>query len=793
MQLSFHGITGTGIDLLDTGIGDFTIFQSDAGTFLYATTGKSGGLVGYRIEADGTLALHCSVIFPDNMTFAVENRLILTDDGNGPMLAVGTNARGVMGFAIEHDGQIGARGNIDWDDAEQVATDIGNGVLEAWLTMSERALDAFPIEYPDRQIVSLRYVEISGSKLVLSLCSAENRIDTFLRDGDSGQVSALASLGAADGLGISAPTAMELVTLGGETFVIVAASGSSSLTVMRLGADGSLQATDHVIDTGATRFASVQAMTAVTVGDHAFVIAGGGDHGLTLFTLLPDGTLLALDTVADSAATGLHNVSAISAVVVGDALHVFAGSQRDPGTNHFTIPLDQLGARLLGSAGRADVVTGTGGDDILIAMADGDTLIGGGGNDILVAGPGATTMQGGTGANIYVMRADSGITHIQGFQAGIDRLDLSDWPMLRNEGQLSFITTSDGARIEYRGQVVHIASADGLPLTINAVLGQGFHWPDRIPILIMDDTPDEGQRIVGTAGNDELVGTMGDDTIRGLAGDDLIHAVGGNNRILGGNGNNTIYGGDGNDTILGQAGDDLIFAGGGNNLIRGGNGNNTIHGGDGDDTIFGQLGDDLIYGTAGNNVLRGGNGDTTIHGGTGNDTIFGQRGDDLIFAGDGDNLIRGGPGDDTIHGGEGDDSLYGGNGADLIIAGGGNNFLNGGRGADTIIGGNGNDTIIGGPGRDELWGGGGANTFIFRANHNTNLIMDFDPARGDMLQLASRLLGDYVDDSLADNIHRFGRVNNDGDLVLRFDDANTRIILVGFDDIDLLIDHVDII
>ena len=793
MQLNFHGITGTGIDLLDTGIGDFTILQNDAGTFLYTTTGKSGGIVGYRIEADGSLAVHSSVIFPDNMTFAVEDRLILTDDGSGPMLAVGTNARGVMGFSIGADGQINSRGNINWDDAAELATDVGNGILEAWLTMDRRPLEAFPVNYPDSQIVSLRYMDIGEAQLVLSLCVNENRIGTFMRDGDSGQLSALSSLGAAEGLGINAPTALELVTLGDACFVIVAAAGSSSLTVMQLDVDGSLRATDHVIDTGATRFASVQAMTTVTVGDHAFVIAGGGDHGLTLFTLLPDGTLLALDTVADSAATGLHNVSALSAVVVGDALHIFAGSQRDPGTNHFTLSLEQLGERIVGSAGRAEVVTGTSGDDVLIAMADGDTLVGGAGNDILVAGPGATTMQGGSGANIYVMRDDSGPVHVQGFQAGIDRVDLSDWPMLRNEGQISFVTTANGARIEYRDHVVHITSADGLPLTINDVLGQGFHWPDRIPVLIQSETLEPGQMIIGTDGDDELFGTMGDDTIRGLAGDDLIDAVGGNNRIVGGSGNNTIYGGSGNDSIFGQGGDNLIFAGGGNNFIRGGSGNNTIHGGEGNDTIFGQGGDDLIRAGGGNNFIRGGNGNNTIHGGDGDDTIRGERGDDLIYAGGGNNRIVGGHGNNTIHGGEGNDTIFGDSGADLLIGGSGNNFLDGGRGNDTIIGGSGNDTIIAGPGRDELWGGGGANTFIFRSGDNNNLIMDFDPESGDILRLRGSLLGQFRNDSAAEIVDRFGVVNNAGNVVLHFDDANTRIILVGFDDLDLLIDHVEII
>lgn len=721
MRLQLSGVEGSGIDILDAGIGGFTIHQTANGTFLYSTTGKNGGVVGYRIDESGALSVHTTVIFPENMTLSVDDRLVITDDGNGPMLAVGTNQRGIMGFALDGDGRIGARDNIDWSQAAEVASSIGNGVLKAWATMSDRPLDLFDIDMAGRQFVSLQSAVVNGREFVLTVCDVENRVSSYLRDPDNGQLTALDSLGAAEGLGINAPTAMEVVQLGSASFVVLAAAGTSSLTVMRLGADGSMRPTDHVLDTGATRFASVQAMTTVTVGDHAFVIAGGGDHGLTLFTLLPDGTLLALDTLADSALTALHNVSALNAVVVGDVLHVFAGSQRDSGVNHFTLSLDQLGQRLSGTAGQASVITGTARDDILIAMADGDTLIGGDGNDILVAGPGATTMRGGSGADIFVMRQGSGPTRILDFEAGIDRLDLSDWPMLRGEGQLTFTTTANGARIEYRDMVVHITSSDGRPLSIDDVLGDGFHWPDRIPILIENDDIDLGQYIQGTRGNDTISGTMGDDTIRGIGGDNLIFLISGDNMVWGGHGNNTIHGGDGNDDIRAQRGDDLIYAGGGNNFLAGGGGRDTIFGGDGNDTISGGGGPDLIYGGSGNNWLRG----------------------------DGGN--------------------------------------------DTIIGGDGNDTLVAGSGRDWLWGGEGANTFIFWRHNDINRIMDFTPDNGDTLLLAPGVFGGrFRDAPIAENVYRFGFVNGNGDVVLDFGPANTRIILIGFSDLDRLIDHIEI-
>ena len=50
-------------------------------------------------------------------------------------------------------------------------------------------------------------------------------------------------------VGISGIGGIETVELGAATFVLVAGSGSASLTVLRLDEDGSLTPTDHVIDT----------------------------------------------------------------------------------------------------------------------------------------------------------------------------------------------------------------------------------------------------------------------------------------------------------------------------------------------------------------------------------------------------------------------------------------------------------------------------------------------------------------------------------------------------------------
>jgi Ca2+-binding RTX toxin-like protein len=90
-------------------------------------------------------------------------------------------------------------------------------------------------------------------------------------------------------------------------------------------------------------------------------------------------------------------------------------------------------------------------------------------------------------------------------------------------------------------------------------------------------------RIVGTAGIDEMHGGAGNDAIQGLQGDDLI---------FGDAGNDTLRGDDGNDFLRGGDGDDLLTGGDGNDLLDGGSGNDKLEGGAGVDVMTGGLGAD---------------------------------------------------------------------------------------------------------------------------------------------------------------------------------------------------------
>ena len=168
----------------------------------------------------------------------------------------------------------------------------------------------------------------------------------------------------------------------------------------------------------------------------------------------------------------------------------------------------------------------------------------------------------------------------------------------------------------------------------------------------------EGKTINGTRKGDKLVGTAGDDDISGRSGNDLIKGLAGNDDLDGDRGRDKIFGGFGDDDIDGGRDRDMLFGEEGDDNIDGGRGNDHIDGGEGDDNIDGGRGNDDI---------DGGEGDDDIDGGRGNDDIDGGEGDDDIDGGRGNDNLKGGDGDDRMTGGRGNDEHDGGEGVDTVV------------------------------------------------------------------------------------------------------------------------------
>jgi Ca2+-binding RTX toxin-like protein len=125
----------------------------------------------------------------------------------------------------------------------------------------------------------------------------------------------------------------------------------------------------------------------------------------------------------------------------------------------------------------------------------------------------------------------------------------------------------------------------------------------------------------------------------------------------------------------------------------------------------------------GQGLIVGTNHEDFIQGSTFDDQIFGKDVMDIIFADLGIDRVYGGSGGDTVEGGPGNDQLFG-EGAD--------DHLFGGFDDDLIVGGSGNNHLFGDIGNDVLKGGENSGANYFDCGEGLDIIIDFNPARGDI-------------------------------------------------------------
>ncbi|WP_448693383.1 retention module-containing protein [Pseudomonas rhizophila] len=165
-------------------------------------------------------------------------------------------------------------------------------------------------------------------------------------------------------------------------------------------------------------------------------------------------------------------------------------------------------------------LTGTTGDDVLIAGEGDNILNAGDGNDILSAGSGNNVLHGEAGNDLLY----SG--------AGNDLLDGGT-----GNDTASYAHASAGVTVNL-----------GLLAAQNTV-GAGI------------DTLAGIENLVGSNFNDTLIGDSASNRINGGLGDDVLNGGGGDDVLIGGLGNNTLTGGSGADTFqwqVGNSGHDLV-------------------------------------------------------------------------------------------------------------------------------------------------------------------------------------------------------------------------------------------
>lgn len=493
------------------------------------------------------------------------------------------------------------------------------------------------------QITASTQAEMGDQTYFMTVSATQNAVTTWAV-GVDGSLNATHTIAANDGLWISAPTVLQVASVGDATYVLLGAAGSGNISVMELGPDGSLTMRDHVMDTLDTRFGGITSLEVVANANKTYVIAGGADDGVSIFVLLAGGLLVPRAHIEDTVDVGLDNISAISVRAQTNGLDIFVASSSeyglsqlhyDTGLAGLTMTATLAGGLLIGSAG-SDILQGHLGDDLINAGA---------GNDIIRDGEGSDVMTGGIGADLFILTADDVADTITDFTIGEDKIDLSLWPMLRDISQLSIRIRSDGMEITYGPETLIVQSANGAPidyrdLTTADLIGAsrlliglepGYPGP-ATPLPVIGPAPDAPPEFQGgpnsmltpleiiAAGNVDalrialgapsdfgqkpsdgqvIIGRNGADQLNGGNGFDVILAGGGNDSVWAGAGDDAIFGRDGDDTLAGEDGADTIMGGDGNDTIMGGNGQDLLQGGNGDDVLIGNAGDDVLIGGIG--------------------------------------------------------------------------------------------------------------------------------------------------------------------------------------------------
>ena len=716
-----------------SGINDLELVVQGGKTILYSATRAGGGVLALEVGASLTLldqeSIAPGVSLPTEATIET-----VTINGTSHLIVTGANQAGVNAYGISATGALNAPiqlpGSLAGAITAQAVMQVGATTYFYAARMNESTIYTYSVAangtmtlvgsrvldgaHPGVDIGAMIPVTVGAQRFLVSLSLDADVVRAF-PVGANGLLGNGVAMGMPQGLGIADPSAVRTVEMGGVTYLIVASTVSSSISVIGLAADGSLFVTDHVIDTLDTRFQAVQAVATARVGDRAFVITGGADDGLTVMTLMPDGRLMVCGQILGGPGVPIDNISALTARVVGGVIELFIGTegtgitrmQIDPGT------LTPIQTGTLSDA----TLTGTADADMIIGGDGAEQINGGAGNDILSDGGGADTLFGGAGADLFVLTADGQVDRIEDFQFGIDRIDLSAWGRISSVASLTITATATGATVTWGDELLELVSANGLPLD-----PAQFQLTDFVGLWhAMPTPPDPANLRYGTNQIDYLTGTSGDDiflvstgadTIDGGAGFDTILLTGATAGIRinldAPNHSTNIAVGQIYISIEGIIGS--FFS----DTLTGNTQANRIEGLDGNDRLNGAAGNDSLFGGNGNDTLLGGLGADVLDGGVGRDrasyleslvSLVADLANPAANTGEaaGDSYI----GIEDLEGSGFNDTLRGDAQANNLLGLAGNDVLDGRAGADSLYGGDGNDTLIGGEGADRLEGGNG--------------------------------------------------------------------------------------
>ena len=444
--------------------------------WLYSGAAAVGAVTRVRLSENADMAnpetFHIAL---GNPTYRVSDFFISTEGGQPRLFVSGSDDNKMVSFEIGHEGRLSGQSLVTGFDNTPISqvhyVDLpAFGMMvagarnysgltffqfdELALTHQDQIVDHAKIAVGN--VADIAHISTPTGAFLITGSTNDEGVSSFYVN-ELGESQFIDTIGTKDGLWLSGLDSVNTVHANGVNYVVIGASGSSSLSLIRINDMGVLFIEDNTYDSLNSRFFRTDAVTTFTVKDRAFIVAGGADDGITLLEILPDHSFFQHDVLVNQAGGALQSIKAIAFTEFAAEIQVIAAGP--PGLTLASIDKTSIAIPLLGDAG-SNSLTGQEKDDLIWGGAGNDDLKGGPGDDILAGGLGFDRLTGGAGADTFVFMRDQARDEVLDFELGQDRLDIQDWGRIYDVSSIDINETSDGAIISYGDLSAKLISAD---------------------------------------------------------------------------------------------------------------------------------------------------------------------------------------------------------------------------------------------------------------------------------------------------------------------------------------------
>ncbi|MCT4610093.1 MAG: Ig-like domain-containing protein, partial [Pelagimonas sp.] len=210
-----------------------------------------------------------------------------------------------------------------------------NGTLTYQSTLDTGSISLF------FEAVDMKIAEVGGHTYLIALSDFGSTIGVFSVDttvGGNGALSIASNINDDLTTNFLSPTAIEVATVGGTTYVFVVADSENSLTVFSIAADGTLTEVDSVIDDETLLLRGATSVALAEVGGTTYAFVGSlFDDGVSVFSVANDGSLTHVQNVPDGGTNSLLQTVAMTTAEVDGTTYLVVSARFDDTLTVFSV------------------------------------------------------------------------------------------------------------------------------------------------------------------------------------------------------------------------------------------------------------------------------------------------------------------------------------------------------------------------------------------------------------------------------------------------------------------------